>query len=89
MNVQTVDSQKVRVPHVDPGDVVVVTRYSAQCAVVLHPEDYEEMLRAREIIARLGQLEPRSLTAVEASVIRSAQDEDFDLSLIRDEDLLH
>jgi len=89
MNVQTIDSQSVRLPHVAPGDVVVVTRYSAQCAVVVHPEDYEEMQRAREIVARLGRLEPRSLTAVEASVIRSAQDEDFDLNLIRDEDLLH
>lgn len=89
MNIQTIQSESVRLPHVGPGEVVVVTRYSSKCAVVVHPDDYEDMLRAKELVARLGRLEPRSLTAVEASVIRSAQDEDFDLDLIRDEDLLH
>jgi hypothetical protein len=36
----------------------------------------------------LGRTEVRTLTAVEAAVIRTAEEEDFDLGLIRDEDLL-
>lgn len=37
---------------------------------------------------RPGKLEPRPLSPVERLVLASAPDEQFDLSLIRDQDLL-
>ena len=88
MTTKTMDSEGVRLPKVQPGQVLVVTRYSSPRAVVVHPEDYEQLCRAKELMSRLGKLDPRQLSSVEASVIRSSQDEEFDLDLIRDEDLV-
>jgi hypothetical protein len=40
MQVETVPANKVRLPAVQPGEAHVITRYGAEEAVVVHPDDF-------------------------------------------------
>ena len=66
----------------------MVTRYHEPSVVLLHPDDYERMERAQRLVERIGRLEPRKRSALEAAIIRDSQDEEFDPSVIAEEDLV-